>query len=239
VSGILQKLVVKSLNAAYGRAQVLFDIDLSVGVGEAVALVGRNGAGKSTTLRSILGLVANCDGEIVFDGAPVSRLPAHGRVRRGLGYVPEDRRIFSDLTVDENLEVGRQHRRNGAPQWTRERLFEIFPNLSELRSRLGGRMSGGEQQMLAIARTLMGNPYLVLLDEPSEGLAPKIVEQMADAILAMKREGLSLLLSEQNIRFARLIADRVCVIEKGRVRFFGTAADFDARPDIRDAYLAL
>ena len=239
MSGILQKLVVKSLNAAYGRAQVLFDIDLSVGVGEAVALVGRNGAGKSTTLRSILGLVANCDGEIVFDGAPVSRLPAHGRVRRGLGYVPEDRRIFSDLTVDENLEVGRQHRRNGAPQWTRERLFEIFPNLSELRSRLGGRMSGGEQQMLAIARTLMGNPYLVLLDEPSEGLAPKIVEQMADAILAMKREGLSLLLSEQNIRFARLIADRVCVIEKGRVRFFGTAADFDARPDIRDAYLAL
>ena len=239
MSAVLQRLIVKSLNAAYGRAQVLFDISLDVRAGEAVALVGRNGAGKSTTLRSILGLVANCDGEIVFDGAPVSRLPAHGRVRRGLGYVPEDRRIFSDLTVDENLEVGRQHRRNGAPQWTRERLFEIFPNLSELRSRLGGRMSGGEQQMLAIARTLMGNPYLVLLDEPSEGLAPKIVEQMADAILAMKREGLSLLLSEQNIRFARLIADRVCVIEKGRVRFFGTAADFDARPDIRDAYLAL
>ena len=209
------------------------------GAGEAVALVGRNGAGKSTTLRSILGLVANCDGEIVFDGAPISHLPAHERVRRGLGYVPEDRRIFSDLTVDDNLEVGRQSRRQDAPQWTRERLFEIFPNLSELRNRLGGRMSGGEQQMLAIARTLMGNPSLVLLDEPSEGLAPKIVEQMVDAIVVMKREGLSLLLSEQNIRFARLVADRVCVIEKGCIRFFGTSAEFDARPDIRDAYLAL
>jgi branched-chain amino acid transport system ATP-binding protein len=160
-------------------------------------------------------------------------------VRRGLGYVPEDRRIFSDLTVNENLEVGRQSPRQGAPQWTREHLFDIFPNLRELRFRLGGRMSGGEQQMLAIARTLMGNPSLVLLDEPSEGLAPKIVEQMIEAILAMKRQGLSLLLSEQNIRFARLVADRVCVIEKGRVRFSGSVAEFDGRPDIRDAYLAL
>ncbi|MGB7100997.1 MAG: ABC transporter ATP-binding protein [Xanthobacteraceae bacterium] len=233
------KLAVNGLNAAYGRAHILFDIALDVRAGEAVALVGRNGAGKSTTLRSILGLVANCEGEIVFNGTPVSHLPAHERVRRGLGYVPEDRRIFSDLTVDDNLEVGRQNRRQDAPQWTRERLFEIFPNLRELRNRLGGRMSGGEQQMLAIARTLMGNPSLVLLDEPSEGLAPKIVEQMVDAIVVMKREGLSLLLSEQNIRFARLVADRVCVIEKGCIRFFGTNAEYDARPDIRDAYLAL
>ncbi len=239
MTGISTKLAVKSLNAAYGRAHILFDVALDVGAGEAVALVGRNGAGKSTTLRSIVGLVANADGEIVFDDAVISHLPAHERVRLGLGYVPEDRRIFSDLTVDQNLEVGRQDRREGAPQWTRERLFEIFPNLSELRNRLGGRMSGGEQQMLAIARTLMGNPSLVLLDEPSEGLAPKIVEQMIEAILAMKREGLSLLLSEQNLRFARLIADRVCVIEKGRVRFCGTTAEFGARPDIRDAYLAL
>jgi branched-chain amino acid transport system ATP-binding protein len=233
------KLSVKGLNASYGRAHILYDVALDVGASEAVALVGRNGAGKSTTLRSILGLVTNCNGEIVFDGEPIVRLPAHERVRRGLGYVPEDRRIFSELTVDENLEVGRQGSRPGAPQWTRERLFEIFPNLSELRSRLGGRMSGGEQQMLAIARTLMGNPSLVLLDEPSEGLAPKIVEQMIEAIRVMKREGLSLLLSEQNLRFAMLVADRVCVIEKGRVRFAGTAAEFDARPDIRDAYLAL
>jgi branched-chain amino acid transport system ATP-binding protein len=233
------KLAVKDLNAAYGRAHILYDVALHVGAGEAVALVGRNGAGKSTTLRSILGLISGCDGEIVFDGEPISHLAAYQRVRRGLGYVPEDRRIFSELTVDENLEVGRQSARRTTPQWTRERLFEIFPNLSELRGRLGGHMSGGEQQMLAIARTLMGNPSLVLLDEPSEGLAPKIVEQMIEAILAMKRGGLSLLLSEQNLRFAMLVADRVCVIEKGRVRFTGTAAEFDARPDIRDAYLAL
>jgi len=233
------KLAVKRLNAGYGRAHILFDVALDVGVGEAIALVGRNGAGKSTTLRSILGLVANCTGEIVFNDAPISHLPTHKRVQLGLGYVPEDRRIFSDLTVDDNLEVGCQGNRSGAPRWTRERLFQIFPNLSELRGRLGGRMSGGEQQMLAIARTLMGNPSLILLDEPSEGLAPKIVEQMIDAILVMKREGLSLLLSEQNLRFAQLIADRICVIEKGRIRFFGSSAEFNSRPDIRDACLAV
>jgi branched-chain amino acid transport system ATP-binding protein len=243
VNGAPAKLSVAALNAAYGRAHILYDVAFTVGAGEAVALIGRNGAGKSTTMRAILGLVANCSGEVVFDGSPISHLPTHQRVRRGLGYVPEDRRIFSDLTVNENLDVGRQSPRRGAhqdaPQWAREQLFDIFPNLRELRSRLGGRMSGGEQQMLAIARTLMGNPSLVLLDEPSEGLAPKIVEQMIEAILAMKRQGLSLLLSEQNIRFARLLADRVCVIEKGRVRFSGSVAEFDARPDIRDAYLAL
>jgi branched-chain amino acid transport system ATP-binding protein len=232
-------LTVTGLNAAYGRAHILFNVSLEVLPGEAVALVGRNGAGKSTTLRTILGLVANATGDIVFNGAPISHLATYTRVQRGLGYVPEDRRIFSDLTVDQNLEVGRQPQRPDAPLWTHERLFEIFPNLAELRGRLGARMSGGEQQMLAIARTLMGNPLLVLLDEPSEGLAPKIVEQMVVAILAMKREGLSLLLSEQNLRFARLIADRVCVIEKGRVRFSATVAEFDARPDIRDTYLAL
>jgi branched-chain amino acid transport system ATP-binding protein len=241
-SGLSAKLAVTALNAAYGRAHILYDVALAVGAGEAVALIGRNGAGKSTTMRAIVGLIANCSGNIIFDGSSISHLPTHERVRRGLGYVPEDRRIFSDLTVNENLDVGRQARRGGqqsAPRWTPAQLFEIFPNLRELRSRLGGRMSGGEQQMLAIARTLMGNPSLVLLDEPSEGLAPKIVEQMIEAILAMKRQGLSLLLSEQNVRFARLIADRVCVIEKGRVRFSGSVAEFDARPDIRDAYLAL
>jgi branched-chain amino acid transport system ATP-binding protein len=232
------KLRIAGLNAAYGRAHILFDVSLEVGAGEAVALIGRNGAGKSTTLRAILGLIANRSGAILFDDADVSRLAPFEIARRGLGYVPEDRRIFSDLTVEENLEVGRQSPRVGAPLWTAERLFEIFPNLRETRARLGGRLSGGEQQMLTIARTLMGNPSLVLLDEPSEGLAPKIVEQMIAAILEMKREGLSLLISEQNLHFARLVADRVAVIEKGRIRFAGTMAEFDARPDIRDAYLA-
>jgi branched-chain amino acid transport system ATP-binding protein len=233
------KLHVAGLNASYGRAHILFDVSLDVHAGEAVALIGRNGAGKSTTFRAILGLVANRSGAITFDGEDIAALAPHEIARRGLGYVPEDRRIFSDLTIAENLEVGRQPRRAGAPQWTIARLFEIFPNLREMGARLGGRMSGGEQQMLTIARTLMGNPSLVLLDEPSEGLAPKIVEQMIEAIRAMKREGLSLLVSEQNLQFARLVADRVAVIEKGCIRFVGTMAEFESRPEIRDAYLSL
>jgi branched-chain amino acid transport system ATP-binding protein len=233
------KLIVTGLNAAYGRARVLFDVSIEVRAGEAVALIGRNGAGKSTTFKSIVGLVANRDGRVAFDGEDVSALQTHEIARLGLGYVPEDRRIFSDLTTEENLRVGRQSPRLGAPSWTPERAYELFPNLRELRHRSGARMSGGEQQMLAVARTLMGNPSLLLLDEPSEGLAPRIVEQMIEAILQMKREGVSLLVSEQNPGFARLVADRVYVMEKGRVRFSGTMAEFDARPDVRDAYLAL
>ena len=233
------KLQVSGLHAAYGQARVLFDVALEVGAGDAVALIGRNGAGKSTTFKAILGLVAHRDGAIMFDGADISSAPTHEIVRRGLGYVPEDRRIFSDLTTEENLRVGRQTPRAGAPRWTPERLYDIFPNLRELRHRAGSHMSGGEQQMLAIARTLMGNPSLLLLDEPSEGLAPRIVEQMIEAIVEMKREGLGLLVSEQNLAFARLVADRVYVIEKGCIRFSGTMAEFDARPDVRDAYLAL
>ena len=189
-----------------------------------VALLGRNGAGKSTTFRSIVGLVAQRSGRIVFEGRDVSREPTHAIVRGGLGYVPEERRIFTDLTVEENLEVGRQPKRTNAPYWTHEKLFALFPNLGEMRNRPGGRMSGGEQQMLTIARTLMGNPSLVLLDEPSEGLSPKIVEQMVDAILTMKKEGVSIVVSEQNLHFARLISDRAYIIERGRICFGGTMA---------------
>jgi branched-chain amino acid transport system ATP-binding protein len=232
-------LSVSALEARYGRARILFDVALEVGAGEAVALLGRNGAGKSTTMRSIVGLVPHRAGKIVFGGEDISELPTHEIVRRGLGYVPEDRRIFTDLTTEENLLVGRRPPRSGAPNWTLDRLYSIFPNLRELRGRLGARMSGGEQQMLTVARTLMGNPLLVLLDEPSEGLAPKIVEQMIEAIRGMKGEGLSLLVSEQNLHFARLVADRAFVIEKGRIRFAGSMAEFDAQPEIRDAYLAL
>ncbi len=233
------KLQVSNLNSFYGPAHILFDVTLEVGAGEVVALLGGNGAGKSTTFRSIVCLVAQRSGRIVFENRDVSREPTHAIVSGGLGYVPEERRIFTDLTVDENLEVGRQPARTGAPTWTRERLFELFPNLAEMRRRPGGRMSGGEQQMLTIARTLMGNPSLVLLDEPSEGLSPKIVEQMVDAILAMKKAGVSLLVSEQNLHFARLISDRAYIIERGRICFSGTMAELDARPDIRDAHLAL
>lgn len=233
------KLTVTNIEARYGQAQILFDVSFAVGEGEAVALLGRNGAGKTTTLRSIVGLVADRKGAIQFQGEDISRMPTHEIGRRGLGWVPEDRRIFTELTVLENLEVGKQPPRVDAPTWTPERLFELFPNLAEMRQRLGGRMSGGEQQMLTIARTLMGNPSLVLLDEPSEGLAPKIVEQMAAAILAMKREGLALVISEQNLRFARLISDRAVIIEKGRIRYTGTIAELEANPEIRDAYLAV
>ncbi|MBH5397013.1 MULTISPECIES: ABC transporter ATP-binding protein [Bradyrhizobium] len=233
------KLTVQDLNSHYGPAHILFDIGFEVGEGEVVALLGRNGAGKSTTFRSIVGLVAQRSGRITFEGKDVSSKPTHEIVREGLGYVPEERRIFTDLTVEENLEVGRQPKRPNAPHWTREKLFALFPNLGEMKNRPGGRMSGGEQQMLTIARTLMGNPSLVLLDEPSEGLSPKIVEQMVDAILTMKKEGVSIVVSEQNLHFARLISDRAYIIERGRICFGGTMAELDARPDIRDAHLSL
>ena len=175
----------------------------------------------------------------MFEGKDVFAQPTHAIVRSGLGYVPEERRIFTDLTVEENLEVGRQPKRPNAPQWTREKLFTLFPNLGEMRNRPGGRMSGGEQQMLTIARTLMGNPSLVLLDEPSEGLSPKIVEQMVAAILTMKQAGVSIVVSEQNLHFARLISDRAYIIERGRICYSGTMTELDARPDIRDTHLAL
>jgi branched-chain amino acid transport system ATP-binding protein len=232
-------LSVSGLNAHYGPAHILFDVGFEVGEGEVVAFLGRNGAGKSTTFRALMGLMPRREGRILFRGADIAARPTHEIARAGLGYVPEDRRIFTDLTVEENLAVGLQPPRPGAPRWTPERLYALFPNLAEMRRRPGGRMSGGEQQMLTIARTLMGNPSLVLLDEPSEGLAPKIVEQMADAILAMKREGLSVLLSEQNLHFARLISDRAYIIETGRIRFGGTMAELEAQPEIRDAYLAV
>ena len=232
-------LEVRDLDAFYGPAQVLFGVSFTVAPAEVVALVGRNGAGKSTTMRAIVGLVPERRGAIRFAGADIALEPTHAIARRGLGYVPEDRRIFTELTVEENLEVGRRPPRTGAPSWSKERLYDLFPNLAEMRHRLGGRMSGGEQQMLTIARTLVGNPSLVLLDEPSEGLAPRIVEEMADALLTMKREGLSLLVSEQNLHFARLIADRAVIIERGRIRHEGTIASLDDDPEAADAYLAV
>ena len=233
------KLTVSDLDAFYGPAHILFGVGFEVRAGEVVALLGRNGAGKSTTLRAVMGLLPSRTGRITFEDADISHRPTHEIARLGLGYVPEDRRVFTDLTVEENLLVGRQPPRAGKPPWTPERLYALFPNLAEMRRRPGGQMSGGEQQMLTIARTLMGNPSLVLLDEPSEGLAPKIVEQMAGAITAMKREGLSLVVAEQNLHFARLISDRAVIVETGRVRFQGTLAELDADPAIRDATLAV
>lgn len=202
-------------------------------------VLGRNGAGKSTLFRSLLRLIPKVEGRVSFNGHDISALLTYEIVRLGLGYVPEDRRIFTELTVEENLAAGLQLPRAGVPLWTPDALYALFPNLAHARKRLAGRLSGGEQQMLTIARTLMGNPSLVLLDEPSEGLAPKIVEDMAAAILAMKRQGLGILLAEQNLHFARAIADRAYIIEKGAIRFEGTLAELDAKPEAVGAYLAL
>ncbi|MFT3717848.1 ABC transporter ATP-binding protein [Pseudorhodoferax sp.] len=237
-------LEAKSLCAWYGAAQILYDVDLHVNRGEVVALMGRNGAGKSTTLKALMGLLDKRRGAIRFLGHDLSRAEPHEAARLGLGFVPEDRRVFTDLTVLENLEVGRQPARHWAdgtpaPLWTPERLFALFPNLGEMPDRPGGRMSGGEQQMLTVARTLMGNPYLVLLDEPSEGVAPVIVEQMAHMILELKTQGVSILLSEQNMHFAELVGDRAYVLEKGQIRFEGTMADLAADEDVRRAYLSV
>ncbi len=230
---------VNGLHSYYGRAHILDGVSFAIGRGEVVALLGRNGAGKTTTLKSIIGLVQPAEGEIMFDGAAVAGLAPHEICRRGLGYVPEERRIFPGLTVMENLEVGRQPPRDGNEAWTPERLFALFPNLAEMRDRPGGRMSGGEQQMLTIARTLMGNPRAILLDEPSEGLAPVIVEQMAETVRELKAEGVTVLLSEQNLHFARAVADRATIIEKGRIRYDGDMQELAADEEVRSAYLTV
>jgi branched-chain amino acid transport system ATP-binding protein len=237
-------LTVENLSAWYGAARILYDLTFEVGRGEVVALMGRNGAGKSTTMKTIMGLVGERNGVVRFNGTDISRLRPFEIARRGLGFTPEDRRIFADLTVMENLDIGRQPRRSfpdgtPAPLWTPERLFALFPNLGEMPHRPGGRMSGGEQQMLTVARTLMGNPLLVLLDEPSEGVAPLIVEQMANTIVELKKEGLSILLSEQNIHFARLVSDRVYVLEKGQIHWQGSMGDLDTNLEVQKAYLTV
>jgi len=230
-------LSVRQLRAFYAQAQILFDVDLDVGHGEVVALMGRNGAGKSTTLKSIMGLLAKVEGSVSFRGVSLRGMQAYQIARSGLGYVPEERRIFTELTVRENLEVGRRPARPGVPQWTFDKIAALFPNLGEMPDRPGARMSGGEQQMLTVARTLMGNPYLVLLDEPSEGIAPKIVEDMANLIVELKKEGLSVLLSEQNLHFAQLVCDRAYVIEKGQVRYQGTMRELAQNDAVKREYL--
>ena len=235
-------LEVRNLCVHYGRAQLLFDASFTANAGEVLVLVGRNGAGKSTIMKAIMGLLPDVTGEVRFDGAPITGLTAHEISRRGLGYVPEDRRIFTDLTVAENLEVGRQASRKDvtdAPRWTVERVCELFPKLAEMLDRPGGHLSGGEQQMLTIARTLMGNPKAILLDEPSEGLAPIVVADIAKTVQALKREGLCVILSEQNLRFARAVADRAVVIDRGVVKFSGGFAELEANSSLSDSYLSL
>jgi branched-chain amino acid transport system ATP-binding protein len=232
-------LEVKDVNSFYGKAHVLNDLNFSVEVGTVVALLGRNGAGKTTTMKSIMQLVKPRSGTVTYKGQNITGWASHKVARAGLGYVPEERRIFTQLTVLENLEVGRQPPREGCTTWTDDMVFDLFPNLAERRNNRGKALSGGEQQMLTIARTLMGNPAFILLDEPSEGIAPVIVEQMARVILQLKNEGLTVLLSEQNLHFAQAVADGVVIIEHGTQKFVGSLSELQAHPEIRDQYLSV
>jgi branched-chain amino acid transport system ATP-binding protein len=222
----LATLEVRRLTASYGRARALFGVDLEVRPGEALALLGRNGAGKSTTLKAIMGLLPPDGGEALFGGTRLNGRQPFEIARLGLGYVPEDRRIFTGLTVEENLEAGRRPARAGLAPWTRARILGLFPALGGFMGRSAANISGGEQQMLTIARTLMGNPAVLLLDEPSEGLAPKLAAEVASAIVELKREGLAVLLCEQNVAFARRVADRACLLEQGKVTHAGMLDDF-------------
>ena len=230
-------LSLERVNSYYGGAHILRDLSLEVGRGEVVALLGRNGAGKTTTLKTVMGLVTPRSGSILLEGRDIAGRPSYEICRQGLGYVPEDRRVFAGLSVAENLEVGRRPATGGQKPWTPERLFELFPNLHERRNNAGGDLSGGEQQMLTIARTLMGNPRLLLLDEPSEGIAPVLVEQLAETIAALKGEGLTVLLSEQNLHFARALADRAYIIEGGAIRYGGGMAELEARSELARDHL--
>jgi branched-chain amino acid transport system ATP-binding protein len=232
-------LVLDGVNSFYGRAHILHDVGFAVPAAQVTVLLGRNGAGKSTVMKTIIGLLRPASGRILMAGEDVAGRPAYAIARAGIGYVPEERRIFTDLTVMGNLAVGRRPPGTGGTAWTPERLFALFPNLAGMRNRPGGRMSGGEQQMLTIARTLMGNPRLILLDEPSEGLAPVIVEQMAEAIRAMRREGVTVLLAEQNLHFATLVADAAVVIESGAIVWSGSMDALRANADARERYLQL
>jgi branched-chain amino acid transport system ATP-binding protein len=230
-------LQMAGVDAGYGLSRILFRVDLCVFEGEAVALLGRNGAGKSTTLKTIAGLTPPTAGRVLFNGREISGKPSYVIAREGIGYVPQDRRIFADLTVRENLEVGR--RAGGKMEWTPERIFGMFPVLRELSSRQGGTLSGGEQQMLAVSRTLMGNPRLLLLDEPSEGLAPIVVRTLAEQILRLKEEGVTILLSEQNLLFTRGVCDRAYVLEKGRIRHEGRMPDLANDQGLLRRYLMI
>ena len=231
-------LSVEAIDTAYGLSRVLFGVSLEIAVGECVSLLGRNGVGKTTTMRSVMGLTPPAHGRVLWQGRDITGWPPHRVARAGIGFVPEDRRIFAELSVRENLEVGaRAAKRPG--RWTIEAVGELFPVLRERRDQPGGLLSGGEQQMLTIARTLTGNPELLLLDEPSEGLAPLVVDTLRDKIAELKAQGLTILLAEQRVDFALALADRVYVLEKGMVRHSGTAAELRADHTLVDRLLSL
>jgi branched-chain amino acid transport system ATP-binding protein len=232
-------LQVNNIYTSYGLSQILFGISLKVNEGEVVSLLGRNGVGKTTTLRSIMGLTPAHSGSIKWKGEEIAAKPSYQIAKMGIGFVPEDRRIFSDLTVWENLDVAIKSSGKRGPSWTMERVFELFPALKPLQNRRGGFLSGGEQQMLTIARALMGNPELLLLDEPSEGLAPVVVQHLEEQIFKLREEGMTILLCEQNTQFALDLSDRLYILEKGEVRYEGSVAEFLKDEESYKTYLTL
>ncbi len=232
-------LQVDNIDTFYGLSHILFGVSLEVGEGECVCLMGRNGAGKTTTFRSIMGLTPPKTGTVSYQGETIHKTPAHHIARKGIGFVPEERAIFPQLTVWENLDVARKPGTDGKVQWTIERVYEFFPRLAERKDQLGGTLSGGEQQMLTIARTLMGNPDLLLLDEPSEGLAPLIVDTIGQLIQQIKDEGITILLAEQNTYFALKLSDRIYIIDDGRIQYSGTTQDIREHPEVIKQYLAV
>jgi branched-chain amino acid transport system ATP-binding protein len=233
-------LEVEAINTYYETSHILFDVSLSVNRGEIVCLLGRNGAGKTTTMRSIMGLTPPKNGKVRFNGEELQGRPPDYIARKGMGYVPDNRLIFPDLTVYENLQIGIKIPKNfrGVP-WTFDRIYELFPVLSERKHQLGGTLSGGEQQMLTVGRTLMGNPELILLDEPVEGLAPLVVKDLGQQILKIKEMGQTILFSEQNVKFATLTSDRAYVIDKGKIQYHGSIEELSADDEIKKKYLMI
>lgn len=232
-------LEVAQINTFYGSSHILHEVSLQIDKGETVCLLGRNGAGKTTTIRSIMGLTPPRSGSIRLRGINIVGKRPFQIARLGVGFVPEDRRIYPDLTVFENLKVAQRNPRVNGEGWTIEKVFEVFPKLQQLQSQRGNHLSGGEQQMLTIARTLMGNPEILLLDEPSEGLAPLIVKMLGELIQRIKQEGVTVLLAEQNSKFAMRLSDRGYVIDDGRIRFHGSIRELSENEEVKKRYLAV
>jgi len=235
----MSQLEVNTIHASYGLSHVLFGVSFNVEPGQCVSLIGRNGVGKTTTMRSIVGLTPANMGTIVFEGTDITHLPTHKIAKLGIAFVPEERHIFPELTVWENLDIGRRQPRNKGPAWNEKEVYELFPDLREIRNRLGGVLSGGQQQMLTVARSLMGNPRLLILDEPSEGLAPKVVETLRDKIALLKDGGMSIILAEQNLKFVLSLSDHCHIMEKGAVKFSGTPSELGNNSQVQEKYLTL